>query len=219
MKRTLAFIVIAGALAFAAIASANVLVFTTDFNKRKDVNRIDRLVGGKKACQKSWKGKKALGAEVKVGRKSCMLQTPVQGDAKQPNHVLQTSAKVSSKTSKKIRKQVYVGLALRANAKSSYEIRIFPKGRKYKLLKNGDAVDQGKNKAIAELDKRNRLRFEAIKSDITAKVNGKRLAKFKDNDPGEVNGRKTAITFGSEARSNKNGYMVFQNIKGYVPDP
>jgi hypothetical protein len=219
MKRTLAFIVIAGALAYAAIASANVLVFTTDFNKRKDVSRLDRLAGGKKACEKSWKGKKALGAEVKVGRKNCMLQTPVEGDAKQPDHVLQASLKVSSKTSKKIRKQAYVGLALRANSKSSYEIRIFPKGRKYKLLKNGDAVDAGKNKAINELDKRNRLRFEAIKSDVTAKVNGKRLAKFKDNDPGEVNGRKTAITFGSEARSNKNGYMVFQSVKGFVPDP
>jgi len=218
MKRLLAFTVIAGALAFAAFASANVLVFTTDFNKKKDVSRIDRLVGGK-SCAKSWKGKKALGAEVKVGRKSCMLQTPVEGDAKQPNHVLQSTMKVSSKTSKKIRKQAYVGLALRANAKSSYEIRIFPKGRKYKLLKNGDAVDQGKNKAIAELDKRNRLRFEAFKSEITAKVNGKRLAKFKDNNPSEVNGRKTAITFGSEARSNKNGYMVFQSIKGFVPEP
>src|SRR5690349_22800857 len=145
MKRTLAFIVIAGALAFAAIASANVLVITTDFNKRKDVIRIDRLVGGK-SCVKSWKGEKALGGEVKVGRKSCMLQTPVEGDSKQPDHVLQTTLKVSSKTSKKIRKQAYVGLALRANSKSAYEIRIFPKGRKYKLLKNGDTVDQGKNK-------------------------------------------------------------------------
>jgi len=218
MKRTLAFIVIAGALAFAAIASANVLVFTTDFNKRKDVTRIDRLVGGK-SCVKSWKGEKALGGEVKVGRKSCMLQTPVEGDAKQPDHVIQTTGKVLSKSAKKIRKQVYVGLALRANTKSSYEIRIFPKGRRYKLLKNGDAVDQGKNKAINELDKRNLIRFEAFKSDVTAKVNGKRLAKFKDNDPAEVNGRKTAITFGSEARSNKNGYVVFQSIKAFVPDP
>ncbi len=219
MKRLLATSTLVWALAFVAVASANVLVFTTDFNKRKDVTRIDRLVGGK-ACGKSWKGKTALGVEVMKGRKSCFLQTPVEGDSKQPNHILQASAKViKKKTSKKVRKQIYIGLAVRANAKSAYELRIFPKGRRWKLLKNGDAVDSGKNKKIAPLNKRERMRLQAIHSDVIARVNGQRLAKFHDNDPSEVNGRKTALTYGSEARSNKNGYGNFQNVKAFVPDP
>lgn len=219
MKRLIATSTFVWILAFAAVASANVLIFSTEFDSRKDVPRFDRLVGGK-ACGKSWKGEKALGVEVMKGRKSCMLSTPVEGDAKQPNHVLQATAKVTKKkTNKKIRKQVYVGLAVRANTKSAYELRIYPKGRRWKLLKNGDAVDSGKEKAIAPLNKRERMRIEAFKSDVTARVNGKTLAKFHDNSPDEVNGRKTAVTYGSEARSNKNGYGVFQNVKAYVPNP
>ncbi len=126
---------------------------------------------------------------------------------------------IKKKTSKKVRKQIYIGLAVRANAKSAYELRIFPKGRRWKLLKNGDAVDSGKNKKIAPLNKRERMRLQAIRSDVIARVNGQRLAKFHDNDPSEVRGRKTALTYGSEARSNKNGYGNFQNVKAFVPDP
>lgn len=218
MKRLIAITVIAGAFAFAAFASANVLVFTTKFSKQKDVQRIDRLVGGK-ACGKSWEGKKALGVKVKTGRKECVLQTPVEGDAKLPNHVLQATGVVKKKTDKKIRKDVYVGLAVRVNARSSYEMRIFPKGRRFKLIKNGNELDTGKAKGINELDQKNRMRLEVNRADVVAKVNGKVIARFKDNDPEQVNGRKTGLTFGSESRAKKAGYGTFDSVKVFVPDP
>ncbi len=130
-----------------------------------------------------------------------------------------TGKVVKRKTARKIRKHVYVGLALRANSKSSYEVRIFPKGRRFKLLKNGDAVAAGKNKAISPLDKRERIRLQAIDSNVIAKVNGKRLAKFHDNNPGQVKGRKTALTYGNESRAGKDGFGKFQNVKVFVPTP
>ena len=218
MKRLIAITVIAGALAFAAFASANVLVFTTKFSKQKDVQRIDRLVGGK-ACKKSWQDKKALGVSVKTGRRECVYQTPVEGDAKLPNHVLQATGIVDKKTNKKIRSQVYVGLQVRANARSSYEMRIFPKGRRFKVLKNGNELDSGKSKDINELSQKNRLKLEVNRSDLIAKVNGKLVGRFRDNNAEQVNGRKTALTFGSEARAKKDAYATFDSVKVFVPDP
>jgi hypothetical protein len=218
MKRLIATSVIAAALLCAAYASASVIVFSTDFSKKKDVNRIDRLVGGKK-CEKSWKGKTALGARVKGGHKNCVFETSVEGDNKQPNHTVVTTAKVLKKTEKKVRPDAYVGAALRANSKSSYEFRVFPKGGRYMLLRNGGEIAENKSKAIAPLGKKNKIQLTAVGPNITAKVNKKKVATFKDNEPDEVRGTKTAIAFGSEARSNKDAYMVFQNIKVLVPEP
>jgi hypothetical protein len=218
MKRLIATSVVAAALLCAAYASASVLVFSTDFSKKKDVNRIDRLIGGKK-CDKSWKGKDSLGTRVKGGHKNCVLETSVEGDNKQPNHIIVTTAKVLKKTDKKIRPEAYVGVALRANSKSSYEFRIFPKGGRYMLLRNGGEIAENKSKAIAPLNKKNKIQFSAIGGNVTAKVNGKKVATFKDDEPDEVRGTKAAIAFGSDSRSNKDGYMLFQNVKVLVPDP
>lgn len=218
MKRLIVTSVVAAALVCAAYASASVLVFSTDFSKKKDVHKIDRLIGGKK-CDKSWKGKKSLATRVKVGRKSCVFETSVEGDGKQPDHTVVTTAKVLEKTEKKVRPDVYVGAALRANSKSSYEFRVFPKGGRYLLLRNGGELAEDKSKSIAPLGKKNKIQLSATGGNIAAKVNGDTLATFRDDEPEEVRGTKTAIAFGSEARSNKDGYMVFQNVKVLVPDP
>jgi hypothetical protein len=218
MKRLTITFVFAAALAVASLAAANVLVYQSDFSKKSDVKRVDKLVGGK-SCAKSWKGKNSLGFKVKEGRKNCFLQTPVEGDGKQPDHVIVASAKVLKDTSKKVRADIYAGVALRANSKSAYEFRVFPKGRRFVLLKNGGEIEEGKVKGLNPLGKRNQLRLEASGGNVTAEVNKKTVATFRDDDPAEVRGRKTALTFGSEARSNKDGYGAFANVKVFVPTP
>lgn len=218
MKRLTITLAFAAALGLTSLAAASVLVYQTDFGKKQDVQRVDKLVGGK-SCAKSWKGKSALGFKVKEGRKNCMLQTPVEGDGKQPDHVIVASAKVLKETSKKVRADVYAGVALRANVKSAYELRVFPKGRRFVLLKNGGKIEEGKADDLNPLGKRNQLRLEASGGNITAAVNKKTVATFRDDDPAEVRGRKTALTFGSEARSNKDGYGLFANVKVFVPTP
>jgi hypothetical protein len=218
MKRIIVTATLIAALVCAAYASAGVFVFSVDFSKKKDVSKIDRLIGGKK-CSKSWKGKKSLGARVKVGHKSCVFETSVEGDGKQPDHTIVTTAKVLKKTEKKVRRDVYVGAALRANRKSSYELRVFPKGGRFTLLRNGGELAEDKSKAIAPLGKKNKIQLSATGGNIAAKVNGNKLVAFRDNEPEEVRGTKAAIAFGSEARSNKDGYMVFKNVKVLVPNP
>lgn len=218
MKRLITALVATVALAFAAGAVANVLVYQNGFNKKKDVKRIDKLQGGGK-CKSSWKGKKAYGVRVNTGNKNCLFRTPVEGDSKQPDYLVQAMVKVKRKTNKKVRKRVYAGLAARANRKSAYEIRIFPKTRKFELLKNGVTVARGRHEEIKPLDRKNLLRLQTIKNTVTAKVNGKRLAKFQDRDAEEVVGRKTALAFGSEAKANKDGFGVFDSVRVLVPSP
>jgi|GEM_PF-3022323 hypothetical protein len=218
MKRLIPPTVLALALALAAGAIANVVIYQNNFSKKKDFKRIERLQGGGK-CKGTWKGKKAFGTRVNGGSRECLFSTPVEGDSKQPDYTIQAAGKVLKKTNKKVRDKVYVGVAGRANRKSAYEVRVFPKGRTFALLKNGEEVAGGKNKSIAELDKRNLIRLSIDRGTVVAKVNGKRLAKFEDGSPEEVRGRKTAIGFGSVAKANKDGFGVIDSIKVFVPTP
>jgi hypothetical protein len=172
MKRLIPPTVLALALALAAGAIANVVIYQNNFSKKKDFKRIERLQGGGK-CKGTWKGKKAFGTRVNGGSRECLFSTPVEGDSKQPDYTIQAAGKVLKKTNKKVRDKVYVGVAGRANRKSAYEVRVFPKGRTFALLKNGEEVAGGKNKSIAELDKRNLIRLSIDRGTVVAKVNGK----------------------------------------------
>lgn len=218
MKRLIPLLVAAFVLAFAGAAVANVLVFQNNFGKQKDVKRMKKLQGGGK-CKSNWKGKQAFGVRVNSGNRDCLFRTPVEGDAKQPNYTIQAAAKARRKTHKRVQNKVYIGLAARANRKSAYEIRVFPKPRKFRLLKNGQNIARGTHKAIKPLNRNNLLRLSVERGVVTAKANGKRLAKFNDRAAEEVVGRKTALAFGSEAKANKPGIGVFDNIKVFVPSP
>lgn len=218
MKRLISLTIASLALVLSAGAIANVLVYENNVSKKKFFKQIDKLQGGGK-CKLSWKGEKSLGLRVNKGNRDCLFTTPVEGDSKEPDHTIQAVGKVLKKTDKKVRKNIYVGLASRANRKSGYEIRVFPKGRRFQLLKNGAVLAEGKNKAINALDKRNQLRLTTEGNTITAKANGKRLAKITDRAAEEVVGRKPALAFGSEARANKDGFGVIDRIKIFVPSP
>ena len=121
------------------------------------------------------------------------------------------------KSHKKVRSKIYVGVAARANRQSGYEIRIFPAGRNYKLLQNGDQIVGGKSKAISALDERNKIRLAVEGRSVVAKVNGKRVASFEDDSPEQVVGRKTALIFGSMAKANKDGFGLFDSGQGLRP--
>lgn len=218
MRRLLPPLIAILALAVTATAVASVTVYKNPFGKRADFKGMKKLEGGGK-CGKSWKGKKTFGVVVKEGRHNCSFRTPVEGDRKQPDHIMQADAKVLKKTSKKVRSSVYAGVALRANRKSHYEVRIYPKGRRWALLKSGFELDSGKDSAIAALNKQNRIRLAVTGEKVVAKVNKTKLATFEDQSPKEVSGRKTALTFGSEAKSKKDGFGVFDKVKVLVPNP
>lgn len=219
MKRLIPILILGLVLGLAASASANVLVYKNNFGDRKDFAQINKFGGGKQ-CKSFWRDKNALGLDVRRGRSNCGLRTPVEGDRNRPDHTVQVIGKVLKSTNKKIAGDVYMGVALRANSKSAYELRIFPKGRTWTLIKNGAELDSGKDgKAINALGSNNKVRLVAENDRIVAKANGKALTKFKDQAPQEVKGRKVVLTGGTQRKTKKDAHVVFDKIRVLVPDP
>ena len=217
MKRLTSISILLVALLAAGSATAAVTIYKNAFKSRSDYSAVEKLGGGQ--CGKSWKQKKQLGYVVGQGGTECLIATPVVGDGPQPDGAIQVVGKVGKTTDKKVRASAYVGVALRANAKSAYEVRIFPKGRQWQLLKNGERVATGREKAIDKLGAPNRIRLSADNSTIEARVNGTLLKSFKDKSADQVSGRKAALAFGSTRRSKKDAVGSFDKIKVLVPDP
>ena len=207
------------ALGAAALASAaGITVWKTSFKSRADVREVRALSGPKNSCQKSWRDKTALGVTVKGGPSDCALATPVQGDAAQPNHIVRVLAKMNKATDEKFRKTFYLGVIVRADKKESYELRVFPGPRKFQLLKSGEVLQQGKDKAVAGGAKKNRLQIEAKGQTISATVNGKQVASFRDENAEQVTGRGTGLSYGARSRSKKaEGVGFFDQLKVQVP--
>ena len=191
--------------------------FPNNFSKQKDVKRIGSLGGGK--VRALLEGQEGLGVRVKTGHKNCLWRTPVEGDAKQPDYILQAVAKVSSRRrTRRSAKQVYVGLAARVNRTPATRSGSSPRAD-LQLLKNGDTVDAGQNKAISAARQEEPAAALEVVSRRHRQGQRQALAKFEDNNPDEVIGRKTAITFGSEARSNKDGFVALTTSRPSSPIP
>jgi hypothetical protein len=207
------------ALGAAAVASAGgITVWKTSFKTRAEVREVRALSGPEKKCQKSWKDKTALGVSTRGGPVDCDLSTPVQGDSAQPNHIVRVIAKMTKKTDKKVAKKFYLGVIVRADKKEGYEFRVFPKQRKYQLLKSGEILQQDKNNAVAGGTRKNRIQIEAKGQTITGSVNGKTVATFRDQNAEQVTGRQTGLTYGTRARSKKgDGVGFFDQLKVQVP--
>ena len=220
MKRTLAISTLLVALLAAGTALAAVGVYSTSFSKRSDVRALNKLSGDRKACERDWRKKSTLGVTVKGGKEDCALSTPVEGDSNQPDHIVTVVAKMTRATDRKTRDEAYVGAAVRANRKENYELRVFPKPRRFQLLKSGQVIEQGRDNKVAGLAKKNKLEIRAIGDSVAVKVNGKKLANFRDENAEQVTGRKTAVTFGSRKKSKKAKVKAFfDQLKVQVPNP
>lgn len=207
------------ALGFAAVASAaGITVWKTSFKSRAEVREVRALSGSDKKCQKSWKDKTALGVESKGGPVDCALATPVIGDSAQPDHIVRVLAKMNKATDKKVAKTFYLGVIVRADRKESYELRVFPKPKKFQLLKSGEVLQQGKDSNVAAGTKKNRLQIEAKGQTITASVNGAEVATFRDENAEQVTARGTGLSYGNRGRSKKGaGVGFFDQLKVQVP--
>lgn len=220
MKRLILTATVLAALAIAALAQAGISVYKTSFSSRADYRSISSLVRSSGACDREWRNKSALGVKVKGGPADCVYVTPVEGDSKQPDQIVKVIGKVTKGTKDKVREEVYVGVTVRANKKEGYELRVFPKPRRWQLLKNGKVIAQDRDKKIEGLAKKNRLEIQAVGGSITAKVNGKLMKQFKDKDADQVGGRKTGVTFGDRKASKKlKGEGFFDKLKVQVPVP
>lgn len=221
MKRLPILIVAALAATLAAGAfGAGITVFKTSFSSRAEFESIRALSGPGKDCKRDWRNESELGVAVKGGPVECVVSTPVSGDAAQPDQLVRVIAKVNKDTDKKVRKTMYVGVAVRASRKEGYELRVIPKARRFQLLKSGEVLEEGRVKSIDGMATKNRLQIGVERSTVTAKVNGKTVATLKDKNADQVNGRGTGLSFGNTGKSKKGlGVAFFDKLKVQVPVP
>ena len=220
MKRLIATAVLIASLLAAGVATAGITVFKTSFQSRGDYKSVRGLSGPADSCKREWRNKSALGLESRGGPVGCALSTSVEGDSSQPNLTVRVVAKLTKDTDKKVRRTAYVGVLVRASSEQSYELRVVPKTRTFELLKGGEVLQRGREKAIDGFAKKNRLQITAEGDTITGKVNGKRLAAFRDKQANKVKGRQTGLSYGSEGRSKKGKAVgFFDKLKVQVPAP
>lgn len=215
MKRIIT-IALAVALASVATASASILVYENTFSHRGEYRDMKKLGDGK-GCKKSWRDKKTLGFSLR-GSAQCLLKSPVEGDDEQPNQIVETLGKVSKKTEKKARENAYIGVTVRASKREGYELRVYPKRRDWKFLRNGKKVEAGHTNKIGRVGRQNKLHISVQGSRVKLKANKQELLKYRDRKPKDVGGRQTGVTFGGKGKKVKiKGF--FDNFKVAVPAP
>ncbi len=203
------------------IATASVVIYNNPFKNKAGFREV-RKFNGKKACKRSFAGKKkGFGAEVRKGPLQCDYRTPVTGDAKEPDHEIEVSATVLDSTPKGVRKGAYVGVALRADKSSRYELRVFPDKRRWELRRkpDGGGADfpaEGSG-GIKKTGKANTLKLRAFGAKVTAFVNGKTVATATDGKPGDLDGRKTMILAGTKGKTKSSAEMTFQDLRIRIP--
>jgi hypothetical protein len=207
----------------AAIALGEVTVYKNTFSSRAAIGDLQKVDGGN-ACKRGWvKSEKELSLEIKKGVETCVFATPVRGDSPQPNHQLDIEAKISKEVPKSLRDKLFVAISVRNNQSTSYELRVFPATGTWELLRDPEISGfpmQGSDAAVAGLGKANKLSLQAFDDHITASVNGKKLvADFTDPSPGEVEGRRTTIVFGSEGQVKAEVGATFDDLAVLIPDP
>lgn len=208
----------------AALAFADVVVYKNSFSSKAAVKDVKK-VGGKK-CKRKFvsKGKKRkfMRATRTTGPGACTLIPPVQGDDVRPAYTLRVVGKLAKRTPKPARKGGYLAAAVRVGSEDRYELRVFPKGRRFELLRspNGERFPvRGRSGAIGGIGKKNKLSVSSTGTVIRAVVNGDEVARVSDPDSGDVSGRRLHFAVGNTARTGKSTIAVFQKLKVSVPDP
>jgi hypothetical protein len=207
-------------VASGGVAAATVVIYSNDFSSRKEFRSLQKFEGGK-PCRKFWRDKETFGVEVKDGPLQCDFSTPLSGDSKEPDHEIEAAATVLDSTSKGARRDAYVGVALRADKSSRYELRVFPDTRTFELRRRpggGEFPIRGTSEAISRTGKENRLKLRAFGDRITALVNKTRVVpEVVDPNPDELNGRKTLIVAGRDGGSGKSVEGSFSDVRIRLP--
>ena len=206
-----------------AAALGEVAVYKNAFSTRAAIGDLQKVDGGN-VCKRGWvKGTKELSLEIAKGAETCAYATPVHGDAPQPNHQLDVEATISKQVPKSLRNKLFVAISVRNNQSTGYELRIVPGAGSWELRRDPGIEGlpmKGSDAAVAGLGKANKLSLQVFDDRVTASVNGKKLVDgFIDPSPGDVEGRRTTITFASEAEVKGGVTATFDDLAVLIPDP
>ncbi len=206
-----------------AVALAGVTVYSNDFSSRGEAKELRHAEG--KHCKKDWRKKtKSLRVIAERGRTVCGYRPPIEGDSGSPNHAIRVEAKLSKDIPKKVRDRVYAAAAVRSGSDTGYELQVFPSKRQFRLVRragsdNVKVLAKGRAKSIHGIRKTNHLKLAARGSQLTAGVNGKRVAKVVDRSSGQVDGRKLEIMLGYKKKRKKPVSATFDDLEVQVPKP
>lgn len=214
---------LAGCVALAGSALAEVVVYNNDFSTQGDFRDIVRSGGGKR-CDKKYREKsKVMLASVKKTPTTCSFRPPVQGDDELPNQGVAVEGKILKATPKAVRGSSFIEVTVRAGGGGTgYSLRIFPQRKRYELDRGpaaGGFPASGKSDAIKKLNKRNRIQILATGAQLRALVNGKEVAKVDDSNPGQVTGSKVRFALGCRAKKDKKVKGTFKLVSVSVPNP
>jgi len=225
--RTARPLAVLAAIGFAALATATALaavtVYKNDFSSKREARDL-RPVGGNH-CSKKWRRKsETVRVSVKVGPAVCGYRPPVQGDTAGPDHDFRAKLRLLKDTPKALRKSAYEAIVVRSDKKAGYELRVFPSRHKFELIRRprgggSDFPAKGTKSAIKNVGKPNVLRLAAVGPHVTAKLNGKRVARVKDSKPSQVNGRNLEVVIGNKKRSDRAVLATIDDLKLQVPKP
>lgn len=212
--------VIAGSLAAGALAS--VTIYTNDFKAKHEFKTVSKAAGGK-ACERFWHKKKAFGIEAKK-KTECAYEIPVFSDGSGGNLNVKTFFKAfSANTTSKIRKGTFGFLALRASNSARYQLRVFPKGRRWELRRgpaSGQFPVKGKLKQIAPFDKRNDVQMRVSGDKIDVWVQGKAVVKgLVDSSAAQVSGSGIRIGIGQANKAKRPTSGIFNKVRVDLPKP
>lgn len=216
---------VAAALSFAFVAAAGAVVYVygNSFASGADYREIEQSGGGARACDASY-GRESKSMRVEVsGKTTCEYSPPVTGDSGQPDHEIVVEGRILESTPKNVREQAYLAARVRVGEGDFYELRVTPKGRKFRLSRSPEAAAglpmSGESNAIKPLGARNTLRLRVTGNDVTAFVNGDSVATFTDPNAGQVEGRRVSFGVGSTKDAQNGPIAVFKQIRVGVPTP
>lgn len=204
-----------------AVALADVTVYKNDLSSKAEWKELDKGRGNH--CDRSYRPKSEIGRiTVTRGAASCTMSPPVAGDDSQPNHIFQVQAKVLSTTPKHLRKKAFVLASVRVGGGSRYELRAFPKTHTFELSRvpdGGGFPVEGTIGDIEGIDKRNKLRIQAIGDQVRAFINGTSVGSVTDANPGQLDGVTVEVGAGTDADTKKNTEATFDDLRLAVPNP
>ncbi len=219
MKRLLIIATVAAAMLAAGPALAGITVFKTSFASKDAYKSLSKLRGKAKKCKRQWRKKSAVGVAIKGGKRDCALATPVESDTRGGDQFVSVLAKVTKKTDRAVFRRTYLGVAVRAARKQGYELRVFPRSKRWRLLKNGKMLERGRDrKLINGGHRKNVIKLQVRNETLVAMVNRKRLAKVHDAGAAEVGGRRTALVYGvNKGAKGTRARGFFDQLKVGIP--
>lgn len=210
------------ALVAAASAFGYVSIYNNTFNSKSKYREIKKI-GKSDRCDREYKeGRGVMEVWAKQGPRQCWFAPPVQGVSPRPDHRFDAAGRVMRETPKGLRRHAFLTLALRVGGGNRYDLRVFPKDRRFQLRRSPDGAGfpvAADSNAVAGIGQLNKMALIAEGARVRALVNGTEVANVVDPNPNDVKGRKLEFGVGSVKEARGRTVANYDRLKVSVPDP